>query len=104
MLNLGYDMFDELRNNMVFANRFAQRINCEFLQGDVEDQYTVFAVNDIRFEIDETSVEIIVNFSYGVDEDYDSVAGDTAKENTYRYVMDDELQFHLKIKWNCYSI
>jgi len=93
---LGYDMFDELKHNMDRADAFAHRITCNFLQGDVEDQFTVFAVNSIQFEIDETDVVIVVNFGYGIDEDYNSAAGDIAKESTYRYAMDDELQYYLK--------
>ena len=85
-LNLGYDMFDELKHNMDRADHFAHILNCtrlsKLIGRDVE------AVNEIRFELDETEVMIHVAYSYS-----DVYNNDRIDEDNALLKMNDDLDF-----------
>lgn len=88
MLNLGYDMFDELKHNMNRADAFANLLNCtrlsKFTGRDVE------AVNEIRFELDESDVRIVVDYAYSDfnEDEINDVA--IAEESVAEFVIDED--------------
>ena len=85
-LNLGYDMFDELKHNMNKADHFAHNLNCTRLSKHIGRD--VEAVNDIRFELDETEVMIRVAYSYS-----DVYNNDRIDEDDALFRMNDDLDF-----------
>jgi len=87
-LNLGYDMFDELKHNMNKADHFAHTLNCTRLEMFMEAGYIATAINELRFEIDESDVAIVVNFSYIREDEVDD--DDFAKEETFTFTMDGD--------------
>ena len=91
MLNLGYDMFDELCENMRVADRYAHGINCTRLSKHTNRD--VEAVADIRFEIDETDVMLIVEYSYS-----DPYVDEYAHKATAYFKMNDDMELIWGIK------
>lgn len=87
MLNLGYDMFDELKHNMNIADAFANRINCTRL-GKITGR-DVEAVNDIRFVLDESEVKVRVAYGYSDIND----ANAEIWEATATFEMNDDMEF-----------
>ena len=85
-MNLGYDMFDELKHNMDRADHFAHLLNCtrlsKLIGRDVE------AVNELRFELDETEVMIRVAYSYS-----DVYNSDDIHEDDALFRMNDDMKF-----------
>ena len=85
-MNLGYDMFDELKHNMNKADHFAHMLNCtrlsKLIGRDVE------AVSDIRFELDETEVMIRVAYSYS-----DVYNNDRIDEDSALFRMNEDMNF-----------
>ena len=85
-MNLGYDMFDELKHNMDRADHFAHLLNCtrlsKLIGRDVE------GINSLRFELDETEVKVLVEYSYS-----DPYHDDYIHEGNATFEMNDDMEF-----------
>ena len=88
-MNLGYDMFDELKHNMNKADHFAHTMNITKLETFMQEGFVALAINEIRFILEESDVVVVVEFSY-IREDEDE---DFAKEDKYFFTMDADQVF-----------